>query len=489
MHIGAAERGREPARAGRSDGHGAAWSRHGRWRLAATPDEHVGETFVGPMRLADYLPTRVVEVGLHTLDLQAATGQPLLLPASAANVTSACWPNWPSCPVLLLHDRAPGPARRLQRDRVPEAPPRPLPEPCAAIPPFHAMEMAGRAAEREAAGVSVIHLEVGQPSCARTAAVREAARRARARPGGLQRPGPALLRRAIASPLRDWYGVEVDPGHVVVTAGASAGFTACSCAATAGQRVASWSRGTPATATHCGARRGAPRHPRRPGHPVGADARARRGGRTARRAGGARRTPPARCWPERRSGPGRLVPGQRRAARVRRSTTASPTRSGPRTRWRSAWRRRRQQLLQVLLHDGLAVGLDHRATPPHGRYRALPAEPLHLRADAVRLAGLSAFDCTEELDGHVTRYAANRRLLLDGLAPPAFTDRPRPTAPSTSRRRVAPHRGCWAVSSETAGGLARAVPAVAGRGRGGRPRHRLRPRAGSPLRALLVLRT
>ena len=71
-------------------------------RLAATPDEHVGETFVGPMRLADYLPTRVVELGLHTLDLQAATGQPLLLPASATNVMLGVLSELADLPVLLL---------------------------------------------------------------------------------------------------------------------------------------------------------------------------------------------------------------------------------------------------------------------------------------------------------------------------------------------------------------------------------------------------
>ena len=71
-------------------------------RLAATPDEHVGETFVGPMRLADYLPTRVVELGLHTLDLQAATGQPLALPASATNVMLGVLAELADLPVLLL---------------------------------------------------------------------------------------------------------------------------------------------------------------------------------------------------------------------------------------------------------------------------------------------------------------------------------------------------------------------------------------------------
>jgi aspartate/methionine/tyrosine aminotransferase len=40
-----------------------------------------------------------------------------------------------------------------------------------------------------------------------------------------------------------------------------------------------------------------------------------------------------------------------------------------------------------------------------------------------QLAAVAAFGCTEELDGHVSRYAANRRLLLDGLAAAGLTDR------------------------------------------------------------------
>jgi uncharacterized protein (TIGR03083 family) len=103
VHIGAAERGRE-AGAALVDPMATVRMVAGQalTRLAATSDEHVGETFVGPMRLADYLPTRVVEVALHTLDLQAATGQPLLLPASAANVTLGVLAELADLPVLLL---------------------------------------------------------------------------------------------------------------------------------------------------------------------------------------------------------------------------------------------------------------------------------------------------------------------------------------------------------------------------------------------------
>jgi uncharacterized protein (TIGR03083 family) len=103
VHVGAAERGRE-AGAALVDPMATVRivAEQALARLAATPDEHVGETFVGPMRLADYLPTRVVEVALHTLDLQAATGQPLLLPASAANVTLGVLAELADLPVLLL---------------------------------------------------------------------------------------------------------------------------------------------------------------------------------------------------------------------------------------------------------------------------------------------------------------------------------------------------------------------------------------------------
>ena len=71
-------------------------------RLAATSDEHVGETFAGPMRLADYLPTRVVELGIHTLDLQRATGQPMALPASAAAVVLGTLAELADVPTLLM---------------------------------------------------------------------------------------------------------------------------------------------------------------------------------------------------------------------------------------------------------------------------------------------------------------------------------------------------------------------------------------------------
>jgi uncharacterized protein (TIGR03083 family) len=38
------------------------------------PDDHVFATLIGGIRLVDYLPTRTVELVVHTLDIQAATG-------------------------------------------------------------------------------------------------------------------------------------------------------------------------------------------------------------------------------------------------------------------------------------------------------------------------------------------------------------------------------------------------------------------------------
>jgi uncharacterized protein (TIGR03083 family) len=71
-------------------------------RLAGTPDEHIGECFGGTMRLADYLPTRVVELGIHTLDLQVATGQPPVLPASANGVILGILADLADVPMILL---------------------------------------------------------------------------------------------------------------------------------------------------------------------------------------------------------------------------------------------------------------------------------------------------------------------------------------------------------------------------------------------------
>lgn len=55
--------------------------------VAATADDEPVNTFAGQITLSEYLATRVVELGVHTLDLQRATGQlPELHPATSAMV-------------------------------------------------------------------------------------------------------------------------------------------------------------------------------------------------------------------------------------------------------------------------------------------------------------------------------------------------------------------------------------------------------------------
>lgn len=92
------------------------------------------------------------------------------------------------------------------------------------IEPFHVMELMAKAKAIEAAGRSVIHMEVGEPDFLTPAPVIEAAQRFIA--GGqvfyTNALGLPALREAIAGFYAQRYGVSVDPARIVVTAGASA---------------------------------------------------------------------------------------------------------------------------------------------------------------------------------------------------------------------------------------------------------------------------
>jgi uncharacterized protein (TIGR03083 family) len=56
-------------------------------RLREVDDDTLLTTPVGGMRLIDYLPSRVFELTVHTLDLAAATSQNVRVPDAAARVT------------------------------------------------------------------------------------------------------------------------------------------------------------------------------------------------------------------------------------------------------------------------------------------------------------------------------------------------------------------------------------------------------------------
>ncbi len=117
------------------------------------------------------------------------------------------------------------------------------------VPPFIAMDMLSAANAREAAGDRVIHLEVGQPGTPAPQAVLAAARAALAenRIGYTDAAGIAPLREAIAQHYRAQYGVVVDPGEIVVTTGSSAAFQLAFLAAfEPGDRVALAAPGYPA---------------------------------------------------------------------------------------------------------------------------------------------------------------------------------------------------------------------------------------------------
>ncbi|MBI5162988.1 MAG: aminotransferase class I/II-fold pyridoxal phosphate-dependent enzyme, partial [Magnetospirillum sp.] len=118
-----------------------------------------------------------------------------------------------------------------------------------AIAPFIVMDVMRAAAERQAAGGDVLHLEVGQPSAPAPAAVIAAAHRALDSHalGYTLALGYEPLRRRIAAHYREAYGVAVAPESVAVTTGSSGAFLLAFLAAFApGDRVAIAAPGYPA---------------------------------------------------------------------------------------------------------------------------------------------------------------------------------------------------------------------------------------------------
>lgn len=118
-----------------------------------------------------------------------------------------------------------------------------------AIAPFIVMDVMREAAERQARGGDVIHLEVGQPSGQAPSKVLETARHALDHHalGYTVALGNEDLRLAIAQYYRDAHNVTVDPERVAITTGSSAGFLLAFLAAFApGDRVAVAAPGYPA---------------------------------------------------------------------------------------------------------------------------------------------------------------------------------------------------------------------------------------------------
>ena len=94
------------------------------------------------------------------------------------------------------------------------------------VPAFIVMDVMQAAADREASGRDVLHMEVGQPSTGAPRGVIEAAKQALEADvlGYTLALGIDPLRRRIAQHYRDAYGVEVPHGRIAVTVGSSGAF-------------------------------------------------------------------------------------------------------------------------------------------------------------------------------------------------------------------------------------------------------------------------
>jgi aspartate/methionine/tyrosine aminotransferase len=91
------------------------------------------------------------------------------------------------------------------------------------IQPFHVMALLARARELEAAGRSIIHMEIGEPDFITPQPVIDAGIQALEQGQTHYTPATGLpaLRERIAAFYRQRYGVELDPRRVIVTPGLS----------------------------------------------------------------------------------------------------------------------------------------------------------------------------------------------------------------------------------------------------------------------------
>jgi len=125
---------------------------------------------------------------------------------------------------------------------------RPLSRRAGAVDPFIVMDVMAAAAEKEAAGDTVIHLEsASQHARAEGALAAAHAALDTERIGYVAALGIPALRERIARHYREHYGTEVSPERVVVTTGSSGGFPLAFLASfDAGDRIALAAPGYPA---------------------------------------------------------------------------------------------------------------------------------------------------------------------------------------------------------------------------------------------------
>lgn len=294
----------------------------------------------------------------------------------------------------------------------------------AQVPPFHAMAMSLRATERAASGARTLFLQVGQPSTGAPLGARRAVIDALERADSLgytNAPGLPRLSARIARHYDEAYGAHVDPERVVIVGGASAGFTLAFLAAfDPGDRVAVLEPGYPCyrnTLIALGVT------------PV-----------------------PVTVGPDSRWVP--TVAMLEAAGPLDGLVIASPSNPTGTVLDRSSLDEITRYCdvngIQVIA-DEIYHGITYGGPAPtlaggsdsavvinsFSKYFSMTGwrlgwmvVPDHLRDVVERLqqnlyicaphvsqiAGLAAFDCTDELDSHVARYAEHRTLLIDGLA-------------------------------------------------------------------------
>ena len=299
----------------------------------------------------------------------------------------------------------------------------------ASVSPFIVMDVMRAAYEREVQGQNIVHLEVGQPSTSAPKGVIEAAKSAldRDRIGYVDALGIPALRERIARHYADTYGLSLPAERIVVTQGSSGAFLLSFLSSfEPGDRVALAAPGYPAYRNILSALGFEPVD-------LLADI-------------------------EHKFQP--TVELLRNAGRVEGLILASPsnptgtTISEPEMRALAHYcgvhgvRLISDEIYHGILFDGATVTaaaysdsaivinsfskyfsmtgwrLGWMVVPPD-MLRAIEclAQNLFISAPALsQLAAVAAFDCKDELDGHVRRYRENRDLLLAGL-PKAGLDR------------------------------------------------------------------
>jgi len=291
------------------------------------------------------------------------------------------------------------------------------------IPPFIVMDVLRAANEREAAGGDVLHLELGQPESGAPRGVIEAARRAldSDRLGYTEAFGMEPLRRRIAAYYAETQGVTVDPGRIVITTGSSGGFVLAFLAAfDVGDRVVLADPGYPGYRNILLA--------------LGIEP-------VCLPTGPETRFQPTPALLEALDGPidGLIVASPSNPA----GSMLGDAELGALVRY---CRERGIRLISDEIYHGITYehpgvsALCHGEEPvvinsfskyfsmtgwrigwmvvPGDLLRSVEclAQNLFISAPTLsQLAALAAFDCTEELDRNVARYAANRRILLDAL--------------------------------------------------------------------------